>query len=164
MIFYMTGNHQFLAKTASSIVQSIVKRKLVYDAIILLLTSQYITADFGTGEQTWKVVRGNGQGSIASGVISDAAMYVCAEKDFILNPLVKRAHQLAYYGRLKDDVYMVLKRFDGNIPLLGMSWIKHRDANKRQFQAHHWNVSSSEMSFFGRLHIQRRLIDADLYY
>ena len=99
--FYLTGNHGEIVSKSASIFDASERAnyQVMADAI---LHNQYIRSPLLPG--LWKVNRGTGMGMIPSGSISDATLFSCLERDYILKPSVRSEFQILFYARFRDDI------------------------------------------------------------
>ena len=103
--FFMSGSSYELASLCASLfTQDKVLHDLMYDAIFLLLDSQYIR--IGGIWPECKVVVGSGMGLTHSGSVADAA-FLAATELAILPKL--REFQIDLYARFKDDVFILAR-------------------------------------------------------
>lgn len=69
----------------------------------VVLQNQVVIQD----RRSFAVRVGSGMGMISSGDISDSSLYNKLEKCFMLSQQVRNEYHIKYYGRFKDDIFMV---------------------------------------------------------
>ena len=103
--FYLSGSHELIINKCSSLLPAESRGNFRLMASVVL-HNQLVRSEHAHG--LWRVVEGTGMGMIPSGSLSDATLYACMEKDFILKPSVRRRYQILFYTRFRDDILMLV--------------------------------------------------------
>jgi len=114
--FFMSGRHSALARDCMELVRdSKVASELeapctneqfahsIRSLIDVVLSNQVVLQD----NKPYAVCIGSGMGMVSSGDVSDASLYNKLEKPFMLQPQVRNKYGIKFYGRFKDDIFLV---------------------------------------------------------
>ena len=107
--FYMSGDHNDLARDATSVLDGDV-RGLLRESVLATLATQYVEVP-GAPNRVWRVEVGAGMGWMSSGDIADSAFLTRAEIPFALRRDSWGPVGLLAYARFRDDGVFV---FDGD--------------------------------------------------
>jgi len=108
----MSGRHSALAQDCHDLVASIdlgypctpVQFAQSFRELIECLLSHQVVQH---GGDLFAVGVGSGMGMVSSGDIRDASLYSRLEKPNMLKPEMQRKFQIRYYGRFKDDIFVI---------------------------------------------------------
>ena len=112
------------------------------DAIRYLLFHQCITSTALSPEshpRVWRVIKGSGVGCRPRREIS--------EEEFILTKDNIDIHRIKLHCRYKDNIFLVLNCFSGNLYWLRQGWHNHRQSMKSDSAVEKWEISNKNMSY-----------------
>ena len=101
----MSGDHDALVRESSRAVPQDVKQ-IFCGALTLVLASQLVRVP-GSHKQ-FAVKCGSGMGLVSSGEVSDSAFHWMVEETFLLQKSTRTTYEIFYYGRFKDDIFMIV--------------------------------------------------------
>ena len=103
--FYMQGSASALTEGLFRHVQDTSQRQSLEECLNLILSSQYIRADFV--EAVYSVCSGSGMGKILSGDVADLKFYDLAESDWADDARIRAKHKIWLYTRYRDDIFIM---------------------------------------------------------
>ena len=100
--FYLASKHSTIISQVQKDFPSDERDSLIR-LLSTILDSQFVRYGEAPTSSVFRVTRGTGMGSLASGELSDTTFYHLVEKPFTLDPRVQREFGVAHYGRFRDD-------------------------------------------------------------
>ena len=106
--YFMSGTADDIGSLASQIIPDGPRRRVYENALMWVLTNQFITSKaIDDPDMVFQVTRGSGMGLQPSGPVTDAAFYSLAEENWACCPTVAQAYGIRAYVRFKDDIFVV---------------------------------------------------------
>ena len=105
--YFMSGDHHQLVHHSSEALEDPQTRQAYQTILGAILRNQLISVE-GVRDRLWTVEWGTGMGLMCSGDVSDTAFHYMVEDAFITDAGVRRRYGVTFYGRIKDDIFIIL--------------------------------------------------------